>query len=1259
MAAVLPIHRGSTGSPEDFGTAMENGGIEALLDENRLLREEIRVAREAADITAELVVKQFEETERILYRFQTANALRRAVLNSASQISIIATDIDGTITVMNTGAENLLGYRADEIVGGQTPEIFHSETELVNRSRRLSEKWGRTVQPSRLLLEYALAGRSEQEEWLYVTREGRPFPVNMTINALRDPDGTVNGILCIAMDITERKHAEEALRRAHDELERRVTERTEALAQANAELQVEIRERKQVEDALRENEQQLAGIMDSITDRMSIIDEDFNIVWANDIARRMFGRDIIGRKCHDAYRGFDAVCTQCIAAKTFKDGKIHEHETDAVDLDGDRIIFWCTTSVTAWHKDGRPRLVVENSRNITARKRAEEALRDSEEKFRSIFENATEGIFQSTPSGGLITVNPAFVRIMGYHSESELVGTVIDAKHQMYVNPRRRDEFQALMKAHGTAKDFETRFYRRDGSIIHASLNAHVVRDEEGNIRYYEGILEDITQRKRADDLKIAKDAAEAATRAKSDFLANMSHEIRTPLNAVIGLTELVLKTRMTPKQLDYVEKIRTSSHSLLGIINDILDFSKIEAGRLQLESVQFDLMALLEKLTDVFAGKAAEKGIEMIVSVADDVPRGLMGDPLRLGQILTNLTANSVKFTDEGEVVVQVTRLRQDNGTVRLRFTIRDTGIGIDREQIPHLFSAFTQADGSTTRRYGGTGLGLTICKRLVEMMGGEIHAASEPGQGSSFHFTAQLEVQPGAAPPRRTLPDPFRGKTVLVVDDNATSRKIISESLRSYGLKVETAAAAADALAILENRTEPVDLVVMDWMMPDMDGIEALRRMKSDPELALLPVILMTAFGREEVITEAESVGVDAFLIKPIKQSVLYDVIMNVFGEPETDECSGLAHPPAETQSRLQGARVLLVEDNLINRQVASEILFCAGIEVEEATNGREAVDLLERKRYDAVLMDVQMPKMDGYQTTHYIRETLGLTELPIIAMTAHAMKGDREKCIRAGMNDYIAKPINTEMLYTLLSGYLNRTATGPSQERPAGQGIPTETPPSASSFPDLPGIDAAGGLARIGNNEKLFTELIATFARKYTGFVGEIRDTIQRSEARSVLADIHALKGVASNISAEAVAAAAADLEHAIREGETELDLLLNALETAIDEVLRGADTLSQALPATDEPPMEKEGRGVGEDSPETLGHSIRKLDRLLLNHDLSAEDFLTEILPMINQAGAPSSMRRDLTEAIGGLRFESARKSLEKLARELEVRLNEPS
>ncbi len=1257
MAAVLPFHRSPDGDHGNGRTAMEAGEIEALLAENRLLREEIRVAREAADITAELVVKQFEETERILHRFQTTNALRRAVLNSASQISIIATDIDGTITVMNTGAENLLGYRADEMVGRQTPEIFHSETELVARGRRLSEERGRPVQPARLLLEYALTGRSEQEEWIYVTREGRWFPVNMTINALRDPDGTVNGILCIAMDITERKHAEEALRRAHDELERRVTERTEALAQANAELQVEIRERKQVEEALRENEQQLAGIMDSITDRMSIIDEDFTIVWANDIARRMFGQDIIGRKCHEAYRGFDAVCTRCIAAKTFKDGKIHEHENDAIDLDGERIIFWCTTSVTAWHKDGRPRLVVENSRNITARKRAEEALRDSEEKFRSIFENATEGIFQTTPAGRFLMVNPAFVRIMGYRSEAELIETVTDVQHQIYVNPRRRDEFQELMETQGSAKNFETRFHRRDGSIIHVSLNAHVVKDEEGKIRYYEGILEDTTQRKRAEDLKIAKDAAEAATQAKSGFLANMSHEIRTPLNAVIGLTELVMKTQMTPKQLDYVEKISTSSHSLLGIINDILDFSKIEAGRLQLESVQFDLMALLEKLTDMFAGKAAEKGIEMIVSVSDDVPRDLMGDPLRLGQVLTNLTANSVKFTDEGEVVVQVTRLRQDNGAVRLRFTIRDTGIGIDRANLPHLFSAFTQADGSTTRRYGGTGLGLTICKRLVEMMDGEIHATSEPGRGSTFHFTVQLEVQPGAPRRRRTIPDSLLGKTVLVVDDNATSRKILSESLQGYGLKTETAETAADALANLKHRAEPVDLVVMDWMMPGMDGIEALRQMKSDPELARLPVILMTAFGREEVVSQAEAVGVDAFLIKPIKQSVLYDVMMNVFGE--TVECIDQMATSSEPLAGLHGARVLLVEDNLINRQVASEILACAGIEVDQATDGREAVDLVERKLYDAVLMDVQMPGMDGYQATHHIRKILELTELPIIAMTAHAMKGDREKCIQAGMDDYITKPINTEMLYTLLSRYVTRSAPGPAQQRPAGRGIPARAPRTASSFPSLPGIDVAGGLARIGHNEKLFAELIETFARKYAGFSKELRDAIRSSEARSALPDIHALKGVASNISAETVAEAAGNLESAIRKGETELDLLLNALEAAIDQVIRSADTLSKALPTTDEPPLEKEGRGVGEEAPEAPGRLIRKLDRMLRDHDLDAEDQLAEILPMIPQSGAPGSLSQKLAEAVRELRFEPARKSLKRLARELEVRLDEPS
>ncbi len=1241
---------------------MHSGEIQALIEENQILRNEIRVAREAAEITANLVVKQFEETEKVLRRFQTANAQRKAVLNSALQISIVATDTDSTITVFNTGAENLLGYRADEIIGKQTPELFHSETELIERARSLSAECGRVVEAPNLLYEYAIQGRSEQREWTYVDKYGAPFPVNMSINALREADGAVSGFLCIAMDvsekkrsekalqesernyrllvnnipnvvykgytdgsidvyddkieklsgypmeafqskrlkwtdlilpediegarqefidalkgkrsylreyrirkkngdivwveaggqiicdaagkaefitgallnITERKHAEEALRRAHAELETRVEERTAELARMNEDLQAEIRERRQAEDALRESEQQLAGIVASVTDRMSMIDETHTIVWANDVARRLFGDDVVGKKCHEAYRLKREVCRVCVVAQTFKDGQVHEQEVDAVGRDGRRMIFWSTASVTAWHKDGRPRLVVENSRNITARKRVEEALRASEQKYRGIFENATEGIFQTTPPGRIITANPAFVNILGYDSAEDLVKSVTDIREQVYVVPENRDEFKRLMEQKGSVKNFETRWYRKDGRKIHVSINAHSVLDDRGAILYYEGILEDVTQKKRAQELKIAKDAAEAATHAKSNFLANMSHEIRTPMNAIIGLTDLALNAELTPKQREYFSMIQVSARSLLRIINDILDFSKIEAGRLDIEKTDFMLHTLLDNLSDMFSNMASDKGIEMVISVDDDVPDALVGDPLRLGQVLTNLMSNAVKFTNKGEVFIKVSAVKKEDDAARLKFMVKDTGIGIAREQLAKLFVSFSQADDSITRKYGGTGLGLTISKRLVEMMGGEFQVKSRPGKGSAFAFALTFQLQSGNDARKPDIPDELQGKRVLVVDDNRTSRQIMSELLLKLRFEATAAAGGRAALEALDaaHPETPYDLIIVDWMMPDMDGIATVKEIMARPECRQIPVVMMTAFGRDEVIEEARAAGVKAFLIKPIKLSLLVKTILEIFGETAAAGPPRAGAPSPDASGfirRSRQDRILVVEDNYINQRVAAELLENAGMIVEIAGNGREALDILASSSFEAVLMDVQMPEMDGYETARMIRKDPAHRSLPVIAMTAHAMTEDLDMCIASGMNDYITKPIDSGRLFSVLArwikaGEMKRDLTG---RRGDGRS-------PAPALPErLPGVDVKATLRRLEGDARLFRDILSDFRKNYAHATEEITAALDRGDIETAIRKAHSVKGVAGTLSAGELQAAAAALERGLKQ------------------------------------------------------------------------------------------------------------------------------
>jgi two-component system sensor histidine kinase/response regulator len=576
----------------------------------------------------------------------------------------------------------------------------------------------------------------------------------------------------------------------------------------------------------------------------------------------------------------------------------------------------------------------------------------------------------------------------------------------------------------------------------------------------------EISERKRAvaqleaaqEDLARAKVAAEAANHAKSEFLANMSHEIRTPMNAIVGLSHLGLKTTAPVRLQDYLRKIHGAAQSLLEIINSILDYSKIEAGMLSLEQATFDLYEVLENLSGLLNLRASDKSLELLISVDQDVPPLLVGDSLRLGQVLLNLTGNAIKFTEEGQIVIRAHVESREDQHVRLRFEVADTGIGMTQTQIDRLFAAFTQADSSTTRRYGGTGLGLSISKRLVELMGGTIGAMSTPGAGSTFYFTAGFGLAE-IAKTRREAPEDLRGLRVLAVDDNPTALDILSSYLGAFGLRVDRATSGSQAVAAVKNSaSDPYRLVLMDWQMPGMNGIDAAVQIRNALPSVMPRIVMISAHGREEIMRQAEEAGLDGFLIKPVNPSVLFDTILHAFGKevafPDDDAAAG-----AETHGKLPpGTRVLVVEDNVINQEVARELLESFGAKVTLATDGRLGIEAAAAADFDVILMDVQMPRMDGYEATRHIRGfPTPRANVPIIAMTANAMAEDRQRCLAAGMNDHVGKPVNYQrLLATLLKwvGPKAGTATGaePTSALETGEDVATVIPQQKSVDLDL---------------------------------------------------------------------------------------------------------------------------------------------------------------------------------------------------------------
>ena len=1004
-----------------------------------------------------------------------------------------------------------------------------------------------------------------------------------------------------AMAIMERSEAAQALlletRRQADEMG----------AQA-LQLEHQASELEAQQAALRATEAWYRGIIEAAPDGMLVLGADGRILMTNPQMDTLFGYapgELIGAS-------IERLVPQAARERHVKlrDGFIASGGTrqmggDLDDLSGvrkDGSLFSVEIGLSHLPRlEGRGVCVCASVRDVSERRAMEARLRTASDRLNLAQESGDIGLFDVDLVSGTNYWTPQLETLFGLEPGG-FGGTL--AHWQALVHPddvaRVSSTFESAVQSGDDRAEFDFRIVRKNDGRVRTfrSLN-RFSRTPDGKPLRATGINIDVTA------LAEARAVAEEATQAKSEFLANMSHEIRTPMNAIIGMSHLALRTSLDNRQRNYIEKVHRSAENLLGIINDILDFSKIEAGRMSLEQIPFRLEDVLDSFAAMIGLKTEDKGLELLFQIPPDLPTALLGDPLRLGQVLINLGNNAAKFTEHGDIVVGVEEMASHNEHVQLHFWVRDTGIGMTVEQCSRLFQSFSQADSSITRKYGGTGLGLSISKKLVELMAGRIWVESQPGVGSTFHFQVQLGVQQGLQPRRMFKAGELLGMRVLVVDDNASAREILSGMARSFGLEVDVAQSGSRALRMLadaEHKALPYDLVLMDWRMPGMDGMEAVSRMHSASLMRTPSVIMITAFGREEAREEAERQGIQlpVVLTKPVTPSSLLEAIGVVLGrDTHSDTRAGeRSQQNASTVASLNGARLLLVEDNELNQELASELLESVGIRLRLATHGQEAMDILaEDGDFDGVLMDCQMPVMDGYTATRKIRQQPRFSTLPVIAMTANAMDGDRERALECGMNDHISKPLNVESMFATMAKWIKPRAAKPSLN--AG---------FADGFPDrLEGIDLAAGLATCMGRRDLYLRLLCKFRDTQTDFAEQFQAAQTDPDPAAGARLAHSLRGTAGNIGAKDVAHASALLEQACQDGEpaTVLKTLAMQVEQCLLPTLAAlADVKADTLAST-------EGY-LPDDS--AISEQLNRLIRLLEEGDTAALDVLAALRNM---------------------------------------------
>lgn len=1014
---------------------------------------------------------------------------------------VITCDNLGAVVSLNSAAERLTGWTDEEAHGRFIDEVFY----IINAETR-----ARSDNPvARVLREGVVLGLANHTA--LIARDGVERQIADSCAPIFLADGESIGAVLVFRDVTE-----------------------------------EYKIQKRIQD----DEKFLRATINAFSNAFAVVNvNDYTIEMANQV----YGGDfVVGKTCHAVSHHQDTPCSNIE----------HPCPIDALRLTRQPVVVEHIHQDKHGHpqyielhahpifdEDGRLVRMIEHILDITERKRIEDELRESEERTRAITESAQDAILVMNPEGNISYWNTAAERIFGYTRE-EAIGRDL---HRLIAPKRYHAQFRKVFirfretgQGDVVGKTRILEALRKDGQEISVELSLSALRLSKG--WYAVGILRDITERieteaalletnRRLEEATLHSNKmaaqAEKANQAKSEFLANMSHEIRTPMNGVIGMTGLLLDTDLSDEQRHYAEIVRTSGESLLSLVNDILDFSKIEAGKLDLEELDFNLQSLMEDFASTLALRAHNKGIEFICACDPATPAQLRGDPGRLRQILTNLVGNAIKFTHSGEVAVLASLEEETEAEVVLRFAIRDTGIGIPQEKMEHLFDKFVQVDASNTRQYGGTGLGLAISKQLAELMGGEIGVTSKIGKGSEFWFTVRLERKPGWKPTESPPPADLSGVRALIVDDNAANREIVNTYLSSWGMRpseVQDAALALKALYDAIDENDPFRVAVIDMQMPGMDGESLGRAIKADERISDVRMVMLTSLGMRGDAKRFEEIGFSAYLTKPVRRKELKNILS--LSLANTGDLATMSHPIATRHSARdarpvslgRSARILLAEDNITNQQVALGILKKLGMRVDAAANGVETVKALEIIPYDLVLMDVQMPEMDGLEATRLIRDPSSMVlnhEIPIIAMTAHAMQGDRAKCLDAGMNDYISKPVTPGILAETLKRWL-----------PIDMNEDDNWVNRDDRIEEYPIWDREGMLARLMNDEDLANTVIKIFVDDIPRQMKALQNSLDKGDLLDTLRHAHTIKGSSANVGAERLRETALALENAAK-------------------------------------------------------------------------------------------------------------------------------